>query len=139
MKEFKSKTAIIIGGTSDIGYVTAKALLDKDTIVHIVGRNINKIGKENNVYKHQVDISKKEDFLKHHNAIPVPEGFKFNSGTNAEWETIESLRLLTNLETEKQKLLQVVLFGQPELDKLLNRADLRQLKQRIEFAEYLSW
>jgi MSHA biogenesis protein MshM len=52
-------------------------------------------------------------------------------------ETIEALRLLTNLETEKQKLLQVVLFGQPELDKLLNRADLRQLKQRIIFAEYL--
>jgi MSHA biogenesis protein MshM len=52
-------------------------------------------------------------------------------------ETIEALRLLTNLETEKQKLLQVVLFGQPELDKLLNRADLRQLKQRIMFSEYL--
>jgi len=52
-------------------------------------------------------------------------------------ETIEALRLLTNLETEKQKLLQVVLFGQPELDKLLDRADLRQLKQRIMFAEYL--
>lgn len=52
-------------------------------------------------------------------------------------ETIEALRLLTNLETEKQKLLQVVLFGQPELDKLLDRADLRQLKQRIVFAAYL--
>jgi len=52
-------------------------------------------------------------------------------------ETIESLRLLTNLETEKNKLLQVVLFGQPELDEMLNRADLRQLKQRIVFAEYL--
>lgn len=52
-------------------------------------------------------------------------------------ETIESLRLLTNLETEKSKLLQVVLFGQPELDELLNRPDLRQLKQRIVFAEYL--
>lgn len=52
-------------------------------------------------------------------------------------ETIETLRLMTNLETEKQKLLQVVLFGQPELDKLLDRADLRQLKQRIMFSEYL--
>lgn len=52
-------------------------------------------------------------------------------------ETIEALRLLTNLETEKSKLLQVVLFGQPELDELLGRADLRQLKQRIVFAEYL--
>ncbi len=52
-------------------------------------------------------------------------------------ETIEALRLLTNLETEKRKLLQVVIFGQPELDVLLNRPDLRQLKQRIVFAEYL--
>lgn len=52
-------------------------------------------------------------------------------------ETIEALRLLTNLETEKRKLLQVVLIGQPELDELLDRPDLRQLKQRIVFAEYL--
>jgi len=52
-------------------------------------------------------------------------------------ETIEALRLLTNMETEKRKLLQVVLFGQPELDALLNRTDLRQLKQRIVFSEYL--
>jgi len=52
-------------------------------------------------------------------------------------ETIESLRLLTNLETEKRKLLQVVLIGQPELDVLLARPDLRQLKQRIVFSEYL--
>ena len=52
-------------------------------------------------------------------------------------ETIEALRLLTNLETEKSKLLQVVLIGQPELDDLLNRPDLRQLKQRIVFSEYL--
>ncbi|MCW8196628.1 AAA family ATPase [Proteobacteria bacterium 005FR1] len=52
-------------------------------------------------------------------------------------ETIESLRLLTNLETERRKLLQVVLLGQPELDVLLNRSDLRQLKQRIVFSERL--
>ncbi|MDX1635744.1 MAG: AAA family ATPase [Marinobacter sp.] len=47
--------------------------------------------------------------------------------------TIEALRLLTNLETESTRLLQVVLFGQPELDTLLNQASLRQLKQRITF------
>jgi UDP-N-acetylglucosamine 4,6-dehydratase len=33
-----------------------------------------------------------DDYIKHHNGTPVPEGFKFNSGTNAQWETIESLR-----------------------------------------------
>ena len=52
-------------------------------------------------------------------------------------ETLESLRLLTNLETEKRKLLQVVLLGQPELDSLLAREDLRQLRQRIVFSERL--
>ena len=49
--------------------------------------------------------------------------------------TMEALRLLTNLETEKRKLLQVVILGQPELDELLRRDDLSQLKQRIVFAE----
>ncbi|SDS96891.1 ExeA family protein [Pseudomonas oryzae] len=49
-------------------------------------------------------------------------------------ETLEAVRLLTNLETERHKLLQVVLFGQPELDALLERAELRQLRQRITFS-----
>ena len=48
-------------------------------------------------------------------------------------ETLEALRLLSNLETKKRKLLQVVLFGQPELDEKLNLPVLRQLKQRIAF------
>lgn len=49
-------------------------------------------------------------------------------------ETLEALRLLTNLETERSKLLQVVLFGQPELDQTLAREDFRQLRQRITFS-----
>ncbi|MCG8325083.1 MAG: AAA family ATPase [Thiotrichales bacterium] len=49
-------------------------------------------------------------------------------------ETLESLRLLTNLETEKRKLIQVVLFGQPELDFVLSQPSIRQLKQRITFS-----
>ncbi|MGD8484646.1 MAG: AAA family ATPase, partial [Thioalkalispiraceae bacterium] len=49
-------------------------------------------------------------------------------------ETLETVRLLTNLETEKYKLLQVVLFGQPELNEHLNRKEIRQLKQRITFS-----
>ncbi|WP_150914375.1 ExeA family protein [Marinobacter halotolerans] len=53
-------------------------------------------------------------------------------------ETIEALRLLTNLETESIRLLQVVLFGQPELDELLKRDSLRQLKQRITFQYHLA-
>lgn len=52
-------------------------------------------------------------------------------------ETLEALRLLTNLETEKRKLLQVVIFGQPELDAKLNHPSIRQLKQRITFHYHL--
>ena len=49
-------------------------------------------------------------------------------------ETLEAVRLLTNLETERRKLLQVVLFGQPELDAKLHNRSIRQLKQRITFS-----
>lgn len=52
-------------------------------------------------------------------------------------ETLETIRLLTNLETEKRKLLQVVLFGQPELDDKLQRPEIRQLRQRITFEYHL--
>lgn len=51
--------------------------------------------------------------------------------------SFEALRLLTNLETENSKLLQVVLFGQPELDAKLKKPQLRQLQQRITFSYLL--
>lgn len=46
-------------------------------------------------------------------------------------ETLEEIRLLSNLESSQHKLLRLVLFGQPELDAVLARADMRQLKERI--------
>jgi len=53
-------------------------------------------------------------------------------------ETLEALRLLSNLETEKRKLLQVIIFGQPELEEKLNHPSIRQLKQRIAFDYHLT-
>jgi general secretion pathway protein A len=50
---------------------------------------------------------------------------------NLSIEVLEQVRLLTNLETPTQKLLQIILIGQPELRELLDRTDLRQLAQRI--------
>lgn len=52
-------------------------------------------------------------------------------------ESLETIRLLTNLETEKSKLLQIVLFGQPELDQKLKQNSIRQLTQRITFHFHL--
>ena len=46
-------------------------------------------------------------------------------------ESLEAIRLLSNLETGKHKLVQIVLFGQPELDNILSQNNIRQLKQRI--------
>ena len=52
-------------------------------------------------------------------------------------DSLEALRLFTNLETETRKLLQVVLFAQPELDERLAEKAFRQLKQRITFSYQL--
>ena len=50
---------------------------------------------------------------------------------NLEWEVLEEVRLLGNLENRRGKLIQVILAGQPELDRKLEAPNLRQLKQRI--------
>lgn len=53
-------------------------------------------------------------------------------------ETLENLRLLSNLETSKDKLIQIALIGPPELERLLDRHELRQLKQRIAIRSTLA-
>jgi general secretion pathway protein A len=50
---------------------------------------------------------------------------------NLEWDVLEEIRLLGNLENRNGKLLQIILAGQPELDRKLDAPNLRQLKQRI--------
>lgn len=52
-------------------------------------------------------------------------------------DVLEEIRLLTNLETAEQKLLQILLVGQPELDQKLDSFELRQLKQRISLRSHL--
>lgn len=52
--------------------------------------------------------------------------------------TLEEIRLLSNLETDRHKLLQLVLFGQPELDENLRQNHIRQLRERITHSFYLS-
>jgi len=51
---------------------------------------------------------------------------------------LETIRMLSNLETEKEKLMQIILIGQPELRDKLNSPDLRQLKQRISVSFHLN-
>lgn len=53
------------------------------------------------------------------------------------YRSLEAIRLLSNLETEKEKLLHIFFFAQPEFDQRLERSDLRQLRQRITFSYQL--
>ena len=55
----------------------------------------------------------------------------FDEAHNLEWDVLEEIRLLGNLENRNGKLLQIILAGQPELDRKLDAPNLRQLKQRI--------
>jgi general secretion pathway protein A len=57
---------------------------------------------------------------------------------NLSVDTLEQLRLLTNLETEKQKLLKIILLGQPELRQLLEKEEVSQISQRITSRYHLS-
>jgi general secretion pathway protein A len=50
---------------------------------------------------------------------------------NLDWDVLEEIRLLGNLETRRGKMLQIVMSGQPELDRKLEEREYRQLKQRI--------
>jgi type II secretory pathway predicted ATPase ExeA len=65
-------------------------------------------------------------FARHQNPVII-----IDEAQNLAPEVLEELRLLSNLETDQQKLVQIVLVGQPELAELLTRNSLRQLRQRI--------
>lgn len=67
-----------------------------------------------------------ERFAEHRNPVII-----IDEAQNLAPEVLEELRLLSNLETDQQKLVQIVLVGQPELSEMLSRRGLRQLRQRI--------
>ena len=78
----------------------------------------------NAIYQHLIDLHKQGKKV----VLLIDEAQALSN------QSLETIRLLTNLETEQTKLLQVVLFAQPELDERLNQTNLRQLKQRITFS-----
>jgi general secretion pathway protein A len=79
--------------------------------------------------KDLVDILNKRLLDAHANARRVV--LIVDEAQNLSPETLEQVRLLTNLETASSKLLQIILIGQPELREVLSRVELRQLAQRI--------
>ena len=70
-------------------------------------------------------------FLLKENAAGRSVVLVMDEAQNLSPEVMEQVRLISNLETETEKLIQIVLAGQPELEELLDRSDLRQIRQRI--------
>lgn len=76
-------------------------------------------------------IEKLNDFLLERNKEGTNVALVIDEAQDLSPEVMEQVRLLSNLETDQQKLIQIVMCGQPELEKRLARPDLRQLRQRI--------
>jgi putative secretion ATPase (PEP-CTERM system associated) len=83
-------------------------------------------------------LSKLTDFLINQYAQGGRSVIIIDEAQNLSPNLLEEVRLLSNLETDKSKLLQIVLIGQPELNVLLSRPDLEQLRQRIAVSTHIS-
>jgi general secretion pathway protein A len=76
-------------------------------------------------------LSRLNDYLMKRSAKDRVTALIVDEAQLLSWELLEEIRLLTNLETNKHKLLQIVLLGQPEFERKLDSLELRQLKQRV--------
>ncbi len=119
----------------DVVYI-ANPSLSPDNILHVIAHELqldvnNEMSKVDVMQRLQTHLLKKHAsnrqvvlFVEEAQSMPI--------------ETLEEIRLLSNLETDQNKLLQMVLFGQPELDEKLAMPHIRQLKERITQSFYLS-
>jgi general secretion pathway protein A len=87
---------------------------------------LNPAGRDKLAYTNQLNA-----YLLEQNRNGVNVALMIDEAQNLSLELLEQVRLLSNLETDQHKLLQIVMAGQPELRDLLNRPQLRQLRQRI--------
>ncbi|MBE0492944.1 MAG: AAA family ATPase [Thiomicrospira sp.] len=117
-----------------IVYINSPNLLPHDIlffICHEFGINVHE-----NEQKFFL-ISKLRDFFIQQHALGRQPLILIDEAQAMPIETLEEVRLLLNLETEQHKLVQIVLFGQPELDTVLSRPEIRQFQSRISHAIYL--
>lgn len=118
----------------DIVYI-ANPNLSPDNILHVIAHELNLNVKTN---ESKLDVMQKlQDYLLRKYANNRQVIVFVEEAQSMPVDTLEEIRLLSNLETDQHKLLQMVLFGQPELDDKLARPQIRQLKERITHSFYL--
>lgn len=94
-------------------------------IAHELGLSVNK-----NASKHEV-MHQLQDYLLQRHMEDKQVVLFIEEAQGMPLDTLEEIRLLSNLETDQNKLLQIILFGQPELDENLSNKSIRQLRERI--------
>ncbi|MBN1546986.1 MAG: AAA family ATPase [Syntrophaceae bacterium] len=82
-------------------------------------------------------IDSLNEFLLRENAAQRTVVLVVDEAQNLSPVVLEQIRLISNLETEKDKLIQILLVGQPELEEMLNKPEMRQIRQRITVQYYL--
>ena len=118
----------------DIVYI-ANPSLSPDNILHLIAHELH-IDVSNTDRKLDV-MQELHTYLLHKHANNRQVVVFVEEAQSMPVETLEEIRLLSNLETDQHKLLQMVLFGQPELDQKLAQPQIRQLKERITHSFYL--
>jgi type II secretory pathway predicted ATPase ExeA len=119
----------------DVIYI-ANPSLSPDNILHVIAHELN-LDVNNEMSKVDVMQRIQAHLLKKHASNRQVVLF-VEEAQSMPIETLEEIRLLSNLETDQNKLLQMVLFGQPELDEKLSQPHIRQLKERITHSFNLS-
>lgn len=119
LEKWKSKAEIAIILTPRLSPEEFLLSIIEDLKIHLENKNKNEIIKALRDFMIKKSLEGKRVIIVVDEAQNLPE------------ETMEELRLLSNLETDKEKLLQIILIGQPELESKLMMDKLRQLNQRI--------
>jgi len=130
-----------VGKTTIIRSYLERVPKQKTKIIYIFNANVSFENLLKTIYKEMELDAKTEDVvgMLNHLYQVLMEKYKegqivlliIDEAQNMSIETLENLRMLSNLETSKNKLIQIVMVGQPEFEKMLNLHELRQLKQRI--------
>ncbi len=113
------------------GVETALILNPSLTETQLLRAMLNDFGLEAHGRDRLAYIEKLNEFLLERNAQGINVALLIDEAQDLSPTVMEQVRLLSNLETDQHKLIQIVLCGQPELKKRLARPDLRQLRQRI--------
>ena len=123
-----------LAGKVQVVYI-ANPSLSPDNILHVIAHELG-LDIDNTTSKLDV-MQQLQSYLLSKHSQDIPVVVFVEEAQSMPIETLEEIRLLSNLETDHNKLLQMVLFGQPELDENLMQPHIRQLKERITHSFYL--